>query len=53
MNADGTGLVNLTNNPAQEPGSRADEPSPDEAGFSLRLMPTGGITNRSTSRVFL
>jgi len=48
-----TGLVNLTNNPAQEPASRGDEPSPDEAGFFLRLVPTGGITSRSTSMVFL
>jgi len=48
-----TGVVNLTNNPALEAGSQGDEPSPDEAGFPLRLMPTGGITSRSVSRVFL
>jgi hypothetical protein len=53
MNADGTGLLSLPNNPALEPGSQGDEPSPDEAGFFLRLMPSGGITSRSTIRVFL
>ena len=47
------GLVNLTNNPALEPGSQGDEPPPDEAGFFLRLVPTGGITSRSTSRVLV
>jgi hypothetical protein len=53
MHADGTGLVNLTNNPVLEPGSQGDESSPDQAGFFLRLMPTGAITSRSTSGVFL